>query len=117
VVGLPYPNPNDLELKEKMKYLDLQNQSGSEYYENLCMKAVNQSIGRSIRHAKDYASIILLDRRYTRQSVQDKLPKWIKSRLSNHEKFGPAFASIAKFFNSKKKFQLEFEKLRARNAK
>jgi chromosome transmission fidelity protein 1 len=32
-----------------------------QYLENLCMKAVNQSIGRVIRHRGDYAAIVLVD--------------------------------------------------------
>ena len=35
------------------------------HYENLCMKAVNQSVGRAIRHKEDYAAILLLDHRFT----------------------------------------------------
>jgi chromosome transmission fidelity protein 1 len=79
MVGLPYPNPSDPELKERMNYMDrsfAENTGDSEssltkvalssreYYTNLCMKAVNQCIGRAIRHKHDYASIILLDYRY-----------------------------------------------------
>lgn len=68
MVGLPYPSPSDPELVERMKFIDqLPNISytglastnqnsdslpshcseyrGRDYYENLCMKAVNQSIG------------------------------------------------------------------------
>jgi chromosome transmission fidelity protein 1 len=37
--------------------------AGNEYYENLCMRAVNQSIGRAIRHQADYASILMVDER------------------------------------------------------
>ncbi|XP_015764669.1 PREDICTED: putative ATP-dependent RNA helicase DDX11-like protein 8 [Acropora digitifera] len=47
MVGLPYPNMYSPELKEKMTYLDstLGPKAGQSHYENLCMKAVNQSIG------------------------------------------------------------------------
>lgn len=71
MVGLPYPSPSDIELMERVKYIDrIGNPTkssngtsfsgdtqagfeilrsckhrGREYYENLCMKAVNQSIG------------------------------------------------------------------------
>lgn len=48
VVGMPYPNQTSPELMEKMKYLDgtlKKAGAGSDYYENLCMKAVNQCIG------------------------------------------------------------------------
>lgn len=77
MVGLPYPNPSDIELIERVKHIEgLGNSNsirtpkisvtnevykgdvkagfdllrscsrrGKEYYENLCMKAVNQSIG------------------------------------------------------------------------
>lgn len=47
VVGMPYPNVKSPELQEKMSYLNKTagGGAGSIYYENLCMKAVNQCIG------------------------------------------------------------------------
>ncbi len=60
------------------------------------MKAVNQSIGRSIRHARDYASIVLVDHRYSRSSVRGKLPEWIGSQLQICENFGQAFSAVRK---------------------
>lgn len=60
------------------------------------MKAVNQSIGRSIRHAQDYACIVLVDQRYHRASVQSKLPRWISSQLVACDTFGAAFSSVRK---------------------
>ena len=60
------------------------------------MKAVNQSIGRSIRHSRDYASIVLVDQRYERASVRGKLPEWIGAQLQVCPRFGQAFAAVRK---------------------
>ncbi|XP_052794616.1 ATP-dependent DNA helicase DDX11-like [Mya arenaria] len=109
MVGMPYPNINSPELKEKMEYLNANYPKDSEgrkpgqvHYENLCMKAVNQSIGRAIRHQGDYATILLLDRRYCRAGTVAKLPGWISKHIQKEEKFGPALASISKFFANKR---------------
>ncbi|XP_021363859.1 ATP-dependent DNA helicase DDX11-like isoform X2 [Mizuhopecten yessoensis] len=113
MVGLPYPNIKSPELKEKMDYLNANfkpgedgRQPGQVHYENLCMKAVNQSIGRAIRHKGDYSSILLLDKRYSRRNVSGKLPSWIVKSLQNMDKFGPAMSSLSRFFASKKVSQL-----------
>ena len=70
MIGLPYPNLHSPELKEKMSYLDRSvtghsegKRPGQQHYDNLCMKAVNQSVGRAIRHINDYAAILFLDHR------------------------------------------------------
>ena len=85
MVGMPYPNLYSPELKEKMSFLNKTvgsvegKQAGQVcncshchrviakfqvHYENLCMKAVNQSVGRAIRHKGDYAAILFLDHRF-----------------------------------------------------
>ncbi|TSL75307.1 ATP-dependent DNA helicase DDX11 [Bagarius yarrelli] len=78
---------------------------GKALIENLCMKAVNQSIGRAIRHRGDYACIVLCDRRYARTGTLQKLPEWIRSSTRTQSSFGPAFASIRKFFLDKRQTQ------------
>lgn len=45
------------------------------------MKAVNQSIGRAVRHKDDYATILLLDERYNRSNTKNALPDWIRRSL------------------------------------
>lgn len=107
MVGLPYANRHDAELCEKMRWFDEQAKLGrslissDDYYQNLCMKAVNQSIGRAIRHAKDYAVIVLADQRYLKPSVQTKLPSWMLPALQQHSGFGASFGAIASFFRTK----------------
>ncbi|KAH3756555.1 ATP-dependent DNA helicase DDX11 [Pelomyxa schiedti] len=129
MVGMPYPNIKDPILAEKMKYIKERSISASipdassQFYEDTCMKAVNQSIGRAIRHAQDYAVIILADVRYTRPAVQSKLPHWMQDRIltpktnipgmpSRPPKFGESFAAVAQFFRNKKPHQVALEEMR-----
>ncbi|GLG92468.1 Regulator of telomere elongation helicase 1 homolog [Gryllus bimaculatus] len=104
VVGMPYPNSKSPELQEKMNYLNTHMGAGTgqKHYEALCMKAVNQSIGRAIRHREDYATVLLVDKRYIRPSVQAGLPGWIQRSLRSCDKFGQALAQIRQFFLNKK---------------
>ncbi|CDJ27045.1 helicase, putative [Eimeria mitis] len=46
-----------------------------------CMITVNQTIGRAIRHSKDYAAILLVDKRYSLARVQQLLPRWLLQNL------------------------------------
>lgn len=59
--------------------------AGQQFYENLCMKAVNQCIGRAVRHRNDYATVLLLDERFGRTSTSTALPGWIKRSLKTCE--------------------------------
>ncbi|XP_047022259.1 ATP-dependent DNA helicase DDX11 isoform X1 [Helicoverpa zea] len=100
VVGMPYPNVKSPELQEKMSYLNKTagGGAGSIYYENLCMKAVNQCIGRAVRHANDYACVLLVDERYSRPQTMAALPSFVQKSLISNCNFGTTIGSVAKFF-------------------
>ncbi|KAG6837605.1 hypothetical protein H0H93_006126 [Arthromyces matolae] len=114
VVGLPFANLGSPELKERMKYVKRleeikapkapsgKKDAAAELYENMCMNAVNQSIGRAIRHRGDWASLILLDRRYASNSIRNKLPKWIGKDITVTDGFGQAMKSLNTFYRDKK---------------
>ena len=173
MIGMPYPNPTDPELQERMRFMDAQQEqasrlaaaavnggaadptspsqaaalvsqrvnigsastccalvsssedhnlehqtsaarkrvtAGREYYEDLCMKAVNQCVGRVIRHRKDYAAIVLADARWcvgnagvtpggsqTPVGPLKKLPEWIQGSLTVCNTFGDAYGRLHRF--------------------
>ena len=112
VVGLPYPDITDPVLMEKMKSLDNECSnagigiSGQAYYQNLCMRTVNQSVGRAIRHANDYAAIILADFRYASDTrIWRGLPAWLRRGCDvpsqNDAMFGKVMKDVRSFFTDK----------------
>lgn len=80
VVGLPYADKSDPILQEKLKYTS----NSAEYYQSLCLRAVNQSVGRAIRHAKDYAAVVVMDPRYSsNEGIAKGLPQWLTASTPN----------------------------------
>ncbi|PLB51738.1 ATP-dependent RNA helicase CHL1 [Aspergillus steynii IBT 23096] len=122
IVGLPFPNIRSAVWQAKIQYVEQKafaqssssnrqaaaKAAGREFYENACMRAVNQSIGRAIRHQKDYAAIVLIDKRYQNASVQGKLPTWIKQSMAStpaQRPAGAAIGSLSKFFTERREKQ------------
>jgi len=103
VVGMPYPNVTDPVVAERARRSG--NQSG--FLDDLCMRAVNQTIGRAIRHAADFALVVLADCRFTRQTATSRLPRWMADCLPfpPPTTFAQTFALSAKFFAGKKQQQ------------
>lgn len=118
VVGLPFPNTRNAIWQAKLQHVEkkayeLADPSRSEeerracgkaasraFYENTCMRTVNQCIGRAIRHKGDYAAILMIDRRYQSERIQGKLPGWIRgSLLKGHQ--GDLHGQLQHFFQSK----------------
>jgi chromosome transmission fidelity protein 1 len=128
IVGLPFPNINSAEWKAKIEYIEsstlsrlqeikdepplskeemtkMSKEAGREFYENACMRAVNQSVGRAIRHREDYAAILMVDKRFGNERVKGKLPGWISDGLvegAGEKGFGPLMGALGSFFRSKK---------------
>ncbi|KAJ1953342.1 ATP-dependent DNA helicase chl1 [Linderina pennispora] len=120
MIGVPFPSLASPELAERIAFYESMGKPagtapsgvaagkmgprGRELYESLCMRAVNQSIGRAIRHKNDYAAIVFLDSRYADSRISSKLPSWMAHSSTQpgqkveHMPFGPAVARIAAFF-------------------
>lgn len=50
------------------------------------IRAINQALGRVIRHAMDYGMIFLLDTRYCDTKIRKELPEWITQSMEVVEK-------------------------------
>lgn len=112
MIGLPYPNLMSGELIAKKNFIEtttiektgskqLAAQNSKQYIENICMRAINQSIGRSIRHINDYSMIYLIDERYNQTNIQNKLSGWIKNRIINNLSFDAVLDHTTEFFITK----------------
>lgn len=124
MIGLPFPNIHTAEWKAKLEYIESSRYAhfredhaegfisdsearakakaaGREYYENVCMRAVNQCIGRAIRHKEDYAAIYLLDQRYEGARIQKKLPGWIQQSISSQSNVARVVKQTRDFFAGK----------------
>ena len=103
VVGMPYPNTQDPLLKEKQRLVAETSGAGaaSRMLDVMCMKAVNQSIGRAFRHKNDYAAIFLFDQRYAREDTKALLPHWISRAYCTTPTLSPALPSLNTFFTEK----------------
>lgn len=87
IVGIPYANCADVKLKMKQKYLDKKKASdkkmisGDDWYKLDAIRAVNQAIGRVIRHVDDYGAILFCDERFAFESTQEYISSWVKSQI------------------------------------
>ena len=72
--------------------------TGGHWYQQQASRAVNQAIGRVIRHVNDYGAILLCDRRFAQPEQRMQLSSWIRGRMEVHERFGGVIGQVRHFF-------------------
>lgn len=72
--------------------------TGNQWYIQQASRAVNQAIGRVIRHRHDYGAIILCDERFGLSQQQKCLSKWLQPFCYGYKTYGDAHISLMKFF-------------------
>ena len=81
-IGIPFADISDNRVKLKMDYLNSVKKDnpdfigGNEWYEADAMTAVNQSLGRVIRHKNDFGIMLCVDERYKR--YENYFSFWIR---------------------------------------
>ncbi|KFM23029.1 Fanconi anemia group J protein-like protein [Auxenochlorella protothecoides] len=102
IVGLPYPAAYDKQVLEKKAYNDAGRArgllSGSAWYSQQAFRALNQAIGRCIRHRADWGAIVLLDSRFEAPANQRGLSRWVRGSLTVQPSFDAALGSLRAFF-------------------
>ncbi|XP_021188467.3 regulator of telomere elongation helicase 1 homolog [Helicoverpa armigera] len=106
ITGLPFPPLKDPRIILKKKYLeelrtkDKQFLSGDEWYSLEATRAVNQAIGRVIRHQNDYGAILLCDSRFNSPKLKNQLSAWLRDHINVSNKFGETVGEICRFFKN-----------------
>lgn len=103
VVGIPFPNVKDVQVMEKRAYNSQAHPSrrllgGEEWYRLQAFRALNQAVGRCLRHVFDYGAVVLCDERFLGGDTQRSLPKWLRPALAHHGDFASSLASLRGFF-------------------
>eukprot|EP00884_Botryococcus_braunii_P014096 jgi/Botrbrau1/22688/Bobra.0132s0029.3 len=106
LLGIPYPYVKDPKVQLKKAYNDQRlrgpNRSrfitGDAWYCQQAFRALNQAIGRCIRHRHDFGAIILIDQRFCEPRNQQHLSRWFVAGLQKPVDFDGCKESLKVFF-------------------
>ena len=78
LVSIPFANMGDLRVRLGEAYHDRETTllSGKDWAKVSAFRALNQALGRAIRHQKDWGVCVLLDTRFNESANWRMLPKW-----------------------------------------
>ncbi|RLN82371.1 hypothetical protein BBJ28_00010567 [Nothophytophthora sp. Chile5] len=103
-VGIPFPSFMDLHVLLKREYQDKKSRTdsklvnGSLWYKLQAFRALNQALGRCIRHRRDYGAVVLLDSRHRSNRHAKSLSKWMRPFVQEFEYSEQCNALFAEFF-------------------
>lgn len=119
VLGIPFPSLGDLKVHLKMHYQDMKFSqqpsssssvastasasrayvTGRVWYKQQALRAVNQAIGRCIRHQNDFGSIVLLDPRFAKENTVSSLSRWMRSETQSFGDLDDFLVDMESFFH------------------
>lgn len=100
ITGIPFPPARESRVLLKRGYLaDLgSGLTGDQWYNQQAARAVNQAIGRVIRHRNDYGAIIFFDERFAQSRISSQLSKWIRPHIRHTASCNALAAELRTFF-------------------
>ncbi|CEF68783.1 Fanconi anemia group J protein [Strongyloides ratti] len=108
-IGIPYPSLGQPQISEKIKYNETfyKNENllnGSEWYKSQAYRALNQALGRCLRHRNDWGIILLVDYRFIEQVYKNDdsmISNWVKENLRKIDNF-PSLINQIKMFTKER---------------
>uniref|UniRef100_A0A8D8UYH1 DNA 5'-3' helicase n=1 Tax=Cacopsylla melanoneura TaxID=428564 RepID=A0A8D8UYH1_9HEMI len=105
-VGIPFPSVQDEKVKLKKVYNDTHSQKkgllkGGDWYQIQAFRALNQALGRCIRHRYDWGAILLVDLRFN--SFQEKLSKWVRNQVQPSSSYSSCMENLKTFVEKHRK--------------
>uniref|UniRef100_A0A0K0ERW9 Helicase ATP-binding domain-containing protein n=2 Tax=Strongyloides stercoralis TaxID=6248 RepID=A0A0K0ERW9_STRER len=106
IIGIPFPPLKEPKIVLKKIYLgdNLKNNPliipPDEWYKLEGIRAVNQAIGRVIRHKDDFGAVLLLDQRF---ATMDKChyPSWMRGSIKSYDNSKVFLEKCFQFFSNK----------------
>ena len=99
---MPYPNVKDKRVELKRLYnnegVSRGLLSGDQWYSQQAFRALNQAVGRCLRHRNDHGAILLADERYLRDDMTRHLPKWLRPAMRKCAGFEDSRRGLRSFF-------------------
>jgi len=126
ITGIPFPPFKDPKVMLKRDYLsDIQSSAlsnggpsigtttltGDEWYSQQASRAVNQAIGRVIRHRHDYGAILFFDDRFAQPRISSQLSRWIRPCIRPATSFRELQAELEKFFRGHREVKEREERM------
>ncbi|KAJ2614462.1 hypothetical protein H4S08_001695 [Coemansia sp. RSA 1365] len=115
-IGIPYPAFKDVKVVLKREYNDSRSYStdgsalqsspnqqpllnGSKWYDIQAFRAINQALGRCLRHKDDWGAIIMLESRFTYPWNIARLSKWVRGHMLIYKSFNDAKHDLNAFYD------------------
>ncbi|GMT19621.1 hypothetical protein PFISCL1PPCAC_10918, partial [Pristionchus fissidentatus] len=114
-IGIPFPNAMDDLVVEKKKYntenaVKLRILNGDQWYTSQAYRALNQALGRCLRHRGDWGSIVMVDERLAVSKFQPvvaasaansaaRVSRWIRDQSVTYNAFSDFEADLSSFID------------------
>ena len=111
----------DPQVKLKMHYNDNRHKTdkgiltGRDWYEIQAFRALNQALGRCIRHRKDWGAILMVDQRYAmNRRYVDSLSKWVRNGVTHYNNCQDVLTQLTQFRQDMRGLDQEYLEERAK---